>query len=241
MARPNRLILPDVPVHIIQRGHNRAPCFFSTRDFESYRDVLLETSQRYHCAIHAYVLMTNHVHLLVTAVDPIVASRMMQAIGLRYVQRVNLHQQRKGTLWEGRFKSSVIHSERYFLTCSRYIELNPVRAGMVEHAGDYRWSSYRHNAHGEHDPLVTSYSLYDALASTPQLRRTAYRELFRQAIEPQSLESIRKAGNRGAVLGDVLFAERLEASVRRRVVRLTHGGDRKSSIFKTIGQFTFGG
>src|SRR5690349_18789844 len=142
MPRPNRVILPGVPTHVIQRGHNRATCFFTQRDFAEYREVLLEASQRARCAIHAYVFMTNHVHLLMSSADSLGTSKMMQTIGRRYVRSVNIRRRRTGTLWEGRFKSSTIDSETYFLTCSRYIELNPVRARMVEDVDEYRWSSY---------------------------------------------------------------------------------------------------
>jgi putative transposase len=234
MPRPNRIILPGVPTHVIQRGHNRSTCFFSQRDFAEYREVLRETSQRCRCAIHAYVLMTNHVHLLVSTLDSLGVSRMMQMIGRRYVRAVNIRRRRTGTLWEGRFKSSIIDSERYFLTCSRYIELNPVRARMVDDVGTYQWSSYRHNAYGEHDSLVTSFSLYDALGASPQVRRKAYRALFRQAIEPESLDGIRSAVKRGAALGDSNFVQRLEKSAKRRVARFPHGGDRRSPIFELI-------
>lgn len=234
MARPNRVILPGVPVHIIQRGHNRARCFYSTRDFEEYRQVLVEASQRFRCAIHAYVLMTNHVHLLVSGIDAAGPSRMMQMVGRRYVQSVNLRRRRTGTLWEGRFRSSVINSERYFLTCSRYIELNPVRAGIVDRVDQYRWSSYRHNAQGEPDELISPHSLYDALGRSSQLRREAYQALFAHRIDRESLDHIREAGKRGTVLGDANFVERLEALTRCRVARFPHGGDRKSSIFNSI-------
>ena len=232
MPRPTRVILPGVPTHIIQRGHNRARCFFSDGDFEEYREILLEMSQRYQCSVHAYVLMTNHVHLLASALNSSGMSQMMQTIGGRYVRSVNLRQRRTGTLWEGRFRSSTIDSERYFLTCSRYIELNPVRARMVGDVHEYPWSSYRHNAYGENDAIVTSYSLYDALGVTPQLRRRAYRELFRQAIEPEFLDSIRDAAQRGAALGDAAFVQRMEMSARRPIARFAHGGDRRSPIHR---------
>ena len=237
MPRPNRVILPGVPTHVIQRGHNRTTCFFSHRDFAEYREVLHETSERFRCTIHAYVLMTNHVHLLVSAFESSGISRMIQTIGRRYVRPVNIRRRRTGTLWEGRFKSSTIDSERYFLTCSRYIELNPVRARMVDDVGEYRWSSYRHNAHGEPDALVTPYSLYDALGPSPQVRRKAYRELFRHVIEPASLESIRTAAKRGTALGDVDFLQHLESSARRPVARYPHGGDRRSPIFRLLATF----
>jgi putative transposase len=179
--------------------------------------------------------MTNHVHLLISAEDSTGISRMMQTLGRRYVGSVNFRRRRTGTLWEGRFKSSVIDSERYFLTCSRYIELNPVRARMIDDVGEYRWSSYRHNARGEHDPLVTPYVLYDALGVSPQLRRKAYRELFRRSIEPTALDHIRDAAKRGAALGDTYFVERLEVATKRRVARFARGGDRRSTIFQLIG------
>ena len=235
MTRPPRVILPGVPTHVIQRGHNRAPCFFSHRDFDEYRRILHETSERFRCAIHAYVLMTNHVHLLVSAAESTGVSRMMQTLGRRYVRSVNLRRSRTGTLWEGRFKSSVIDTEQYFLTCSRYIELNPIRAQMVDDVAAYRWSSYRHNAHGEHDPLVTPYVLYDALGGSPQLRRKAYRDLFRRSIDPAALDAIRDAGKRGTALGDAYFVERLEVKAKRRVARFARGGDRRSTIFQLIG------
>ena len=237
MPRPNRVILPGVPTHVIQRGHNRATCFFTLHDFAEYREVLLETSQRFLCAIHAYVLMTNHVHLLVSARDSLGISRMFQTIGRRYVRSVNIRRRRTGTLWEGRFKSSTIDSETYFLTCSRYIELNPVRARMVDDVGEYRWSSYRHNAYGDHDPLVTPYLLYDSLGASPQLRRKADRALFRDAIDPTSLDSIRAAAHRGTALGDSDFVQRMTATSKRAVARYPHGGDRKSSIFQLIATF----
>ena len=196
--------------------------------------MLLETSQRFQCAIHAYVLMTNHVHLLVSARDSLGPSRMMQTIGRRYVRSVNIRRRRTGTLWEGRFKSSTIDSERYFLTCSRYIELNPVRAQMVDDVGDYRWSSYRHNAHGEHDALITPYVLYEALDTSPPLRRRAYRALFRHAIEPTALDTIRHAARRGTALGDSRFVHKLETSAKRPIARYPHGGDRRSQIFRLV-------
>ena len=237
MPRPPRVILPGVPTHIVQRGHNRARCFFSHHDFEEYRQVVFETSEQFRCSVHAYVLMTNHVHLLVSAADSTGISRLMQTIGTRYVRSVNLRQGRRGTLWEGRFRSSTIDTDSYFLTCSRYIELNPVRARMVDDISAYRWSSYRHNAYGEIDPVVTPYALYDALGATPQVRRLAYRELFRHEIGPESLETIRDATRRGAALGDTAFVQRMESSAKRPIARFTHGGDRKSPIHRLVASF----
>lgn len=231
MARPRRAILPGVPVHVIQRGNNRTATFHSADDCERYRDTLHQASQRFGCAIHAYVLMTNHVHLLITPEDDLGPSRMMQSIGRQYVRYANARHQRTGTLWEGRFKSSLVDSERYYLTCSRYIELNPVRAQMVDDPDQYRWSSHRHNAHGEADALITPHALYHTLGSSPADRQAAYRALFRSPLESRTLDIIRQAANNGGVLGDAHFREGIEATLQRRVSRLAHGGDRRSAAF----------
>lgn len=231
MPRLPRIVLPGASVHVIQRGNNRTATFFTADDLERYRSTLFEACRRFRCAIHAYVLMTNHVHLLITPEDNEGPSLMMQAIGRLYVRYVNARYRRTGTLWEGRFRSSVIDSERYFFTCSRYIELNPVRAQMVDHPHRYRWSSHRHNAFGEADELITPHPLYCVLASTPVDRQAGYRALFRNAMEPQTLEQIRRATNRGAVLGDARFLDRVEATLDRRMRRLAQGGDRRSPAF----------
>lgn len=231
MPRLPRVVLPGAPVHVTQRGNNRTATFRSADDFDHYLSTLLDACRRFRCAIHAYVLMTNHVHLLITPEDNEGLSLMMQAIGRRYVRYVNARYRRTGTLWEGRFRSAVIDSERYFFTCSRYIELNPVRAQMVDHPHRYRWSSHRYNAFGEPDALIAPHPLYCALAPTPVNRQAVYRALFRNEIEPQTLEQIRRATNRGAVLGDARFLDRIEATLDRRVRRLAHGGDRRSPAF----------
>src|ERR1700729_3005315 len=163
MARRPRLDLPCLPLHVIQRGNNRLPCFFQDDDFSTYREALQQTSKAEGVAIHAYVLMTNHVHLLMTCEAQGAVSRMMQALGRRYVRYVNAMYRRTGTLWEGRFKSCLVDSECYLLTCYRYIELNPLRAAMVETPESYLWSSYHANARGAHDPLVDPHPEYLAL------------------------------------------------------------------------------
>lgn len=145
--------------------------------------------------------MTNHVHLLVTPEDSSGPSRMMQLIGRKYVRYLNTRSHRTGTLWEGRFRSSLINSERYFLACSRYIELNPVRAQMVHDADQYCWSSHRHNAFGDPDPLITPHELYWSLGTTPADRQTAYRSLFQAPVEHSTLERIRRAIHRNASVG----------------------------------------
>src|SRR3989344_2182750 len=175
MARLPRIVIPEQPLHIIQRGNNRLPCFFADEDYRFYLDSLKEASTRYGCRVHAYVLMTNHVHLLLTPESVESPSAALQSVGRRYVRYINHTYRRSGTLWEGRFKSALIDSERYLLVCSRYIELNPVRARMVEQPGDYRWSSYRHNALGQADGLLTPHYLYESLNSDTARRCAAYR------------------------------------------------------------------
>ena len=149
MPRKPRMYLPGVPCHIVQRGNNRDVCFYSEQDYQFYLECLKSACKRYRVAVHAYVLMTNHVHLLMQPEDEAGISRVMQSLGRRYVQYINHTYRRSGTLWEGRYKSSLINAEEYLLACYRYIELNPVRANMVSHPADYRWTSYRFNGQGE--------------------------------------------------------------------------------------------
>ena len=236
MPRPPRLILPGVSLHVIQRGNDRMATFHCAGDRERYREALRQASQRFGCAIHAYVLMTNHVHLLITPDDDVGPSRMMQSIGRKYVRYINGRYERTGTLWEGRFKSSLVHSERYFLTCSRYIEFNPVRAQMVADPDQYRCSSHRHNALGETDALITPHEAYDALGRSMAERQAAYRALFRAPMESETLATIRQAVNEGGVLGDDEFIDRIESMTRRRVSHLPHGGDRRSAVFHALTQ-----
>jgi len=172
--------------------------------------------------------MTNHVHLLVTASNARAPSRMMQALGGRYVRYFNDRVERSGTLWEGRFRSSLIDSERYFLACSRYIETNPVRAGIVTHPEHYRWSSYLCNAHGRDDALVTPHAVYTALGGSAAMRRKSYEALFSRPVETDDLHRIRRAIKAQTVLGSTRFRESLEAKLRRPLTRASHGGDRRS-------------
>ncbi len=232
MARLPRLVVAGQPLHLIQRGNNRAAIFFADEDYQCYRDALGEASQRFGCAIHAYVLMTNHVHLLITPADERGPARLMQAVGRRYVRYINAHYRRTGTLWEGRYKSALIDSDHYLLACSRYIELNPVRAGLVEDPAQYRWSSYRHNAGGVPDALLTPHALYQALGSPRAERQRAYHALCRTHLDAQTLAAIRRATHDGAVLGRDRFRAQIEAALQRRVRRLAHGGDRRSQAFQ---------
>ena len=236
MPRPPRLIIPGVPVHVIQRGNNRAATFSSATEFQRFRRVLIEESRQFECSIHAYVFMTNHVHLLVTPPSARAVASLMQAVGRRYVRWLNDRRNRSGTLWEGRFKSSLIDSERYLLTCSRYIELNPVRAGMVPSPSRYKWSSHHHNARGENDELVTPHAVYRDLGSSAAKQQAAYRGLFRSAIPSTALDEIRRGNANGGVVGGDAFREWVEALIDRPTVRMTHGGDRRSLAFRCDAQ-----
>jgi putative transposase len=216
MPRRPRLALPNVPLHIIQRGNNRQACFYAEEDYRFYLDWLREYTDKTGCRIHAYVLMTNHVHLLMSAERPESPGALMKALGQRYVQYVNRAYRRSGTLWEGRFRSCLTQEDGYLLACQRYIELNPVRADMVQHPAEYRWSSYRGNAQGEPDALLKPHALYQALGQDEVSRATAYRELFRYALEPGLVDEIRRATNGNYALGSPAFAAQVAAALGRR-------------------------
>jgi len=215
MPRKPRFNLPGVPQHVIQRGNNREPCFINEQDYRRYLEDLTASAEKYQCQIHAYILMTNHVHLLVSPDVEHAISQMMQALGRRYVYYVNKRYGRTGTLWEGRYKASLIDSERYLLTCMRYIELNPVRAEMVDHPGEYQWSSYHANAYGVADDLIQMHPLYQAMASSKIGRQQAYRELFRHHIDAKTIHQIRQALNHELVMGRSRFKDKIERLTQR--------------------------
>jgi putative transposase len=216
MPRRPRIKLAEVPQHIVQRGINREPCFFAEEDYHCYLHWLQKSAGDWHCAIHAYVLMTNHVHLLVTSEKPDGIAKMMQSIGRRYVQYINRSYRRTGSLWEGRFKSSLVQAEEYLLTCMRYIELNPVRANMVNDPAQYRWSSYRHNGLGQMDERITPHSLYLALGKDETERLADYRGLFRSELDDAAIADIRLALAQGQPLGSERFIESMCAAVGAR-------------------------
>ena len=218
MPRRPRVILPEVLLHVIQRGNNRQACFFADEDYRFYLEWLAEYAAKSGCLIHAYVLMTNHVHLLVSGKSASSVAGLMKALGQRYVQYVNRMYRRSGTLWEGRFRSCLIQEED-LLSCQRYIELNPVRARMVAHPADYLWSSFRANGQGEDSPVLSPHPLYMALGSDSAERLAAYRELFRYQLEPGEIDAIRQATNGNFVLGNDRFSEQVALMVGRRVVR----------------------
>jgi putative transposase len=214
---------------VIQRGNNRSPCFFADEDYRFYLLCLQKGAARYQCAIHAYVLMTNHVHLLLSPGTEDGLSLMMRYVGSRYVQYVNYVYSRTGTLWEGRFKSNLIESERYLLACYRYIESNPVRARIVESPAKYPWSSYAHHASGREDRVVHDHPMYVALGTTPHERQGTYRELFRQPVDDEELEEIRESVNGGIVLGGDRFKDAIERTLARPVQPSKGGRPRKAN------------
>ena len=223
MARRPRLCLPGIPLHLIQRGNNRHVCFASTSDFATYAGWLHEYSIKYHVQVHGWVLMTNHVHLLVTPSTLEGVPRMMRDLGQRYVRYFNFSYKRSGTLWEGRYKSSVIEAGKYLLTCLRYIELNPVRAGMVDSPADYYWSSYQANALGKSVKMYTPHPEYLALGQEKSIRQSAYRALFRQHIDVDEIALIRAATNKELVIGCERFRIEIERLSGRRVTELKRG------------------
>ncbi len=217
MPRKARFNLLGVPQHVIQRGNNREPCFFSEADYIRYLEDLQTAADKHQCHIHAYVLMTNHVHILVTPFNDVGISLMMQSLGRRYVKYINHTYHRTGTLWEGRYKASLVDSERYLLTCMQYIESNPVRASMVEHPGDYKWSSYIDNAYGRLSFNLNPHPLYLSLGNSSEQRREAYRELFSVILGKESLHEIRDSLNHELVLGRSYFKDKIEEMTKRQV------------------------
>ena len=223
MARLPRLCLPGIPQHIIQRGNNRQVCFGSEDDFSAYAHWLAEYGEKFKVSIHAWVFMTNHVHLLVTPETNDGISKLMQTLGRYYVRYFNYTYRRTGTLWEGRYKSCVVDEENYLLICHRYIELNPVRAGMVEDPGDYRWSSYQANGLGKATKYWRPHRIYRELGESIEDCACAYRELFRGHIEMLELQVIREATNQGVALGSDRFKKEIERLAGRRVSPLKRG------------------
>ena len=211
MARRPRLELPGTPLHVIQRGNNRASCFYTDGDRSLYLRCPREAARRNQCAVHAYVLMSNHVHLLVTPSAAGAVAAMMQDLGRRYVRLFNKIHDRSGTLWEGRYRSCLIDAEAYLLTCHRYIELNPVRAGSVRHPAQYPWSSCAHYALGSRDTLITRHAMFDQLAGA----MGGFMAWYQDDMDPKVLDRIRATVNQGWALGTDAFLERVQAILGR--------------------------
>jgi putative transposase len=223
MARLPRLVLPNQPHHVIQRGNDRQLIFREQDDYQRFLGWLKECARFHGVALHAYVLMPNHLHLLATPGDNEGLAQMMQKLGRLYVPWFNNKYQRYGGLFQGRFRTSLVDSERYFLACSRYIELNPVRALLVANPLDYPWSSYAHHAGTRSDALVTDHALYWALGNTPFQREAAYIDLVQQGLSNDELNTINLAVLKGQPLGSESFKAELERKTKRQILPAKRG------------------
>lgn len=229
MPRRARIVVPQVPVHLIQRGHNRRACFLNEGDFEYYLHWLDYFSAKFECQIHSYVLMDNHIHLAITPSEHDGLAHLMKSLNQRFVAYMNKSHQRSGTLWEGRFKSCLILDRDYLLTCMRYIELNPVRAGIVEHPRDYPWSSYRANAEGREDCRITPHAHYIELGSTEHERRLAYRDMVAGTTDDIATNLLRCATNANLVVGDTSTINELSKALEHRLPPGQRGRPKKRS------------
>jgi putative transposase len=223
MARLPRLTVPGYPHHIIQRGNNRQPIFASDADRRVLLALWAEYADKFQVAVHAYVLMSNHFHLLVTPTTETGLPQMMQAVGRRYVRYFNNAQGRSGTLWEGRYRSTLIETERYLLTCMAYIDLNPVRAGLVSQARDYPWSSHGHHIGLRQDKLIAPHALFWGLGNTPFAREAAYAELVQGGLRTEDQEKLTEATIKGWALGGADFLSDLKRRTERRAMRSRAG------------------
>lgn len=233
MPRLPRISPIGIPVHIIQRGNNRQVCFASENDRLSYGLWLEKYSKAYGVEIHAWVMMTNHVHLLCTPLHENAISQMMQSLGRQYVRYFNYEHHRSGTLWEGRFKSCLVQTEKYLFDLYRYIEFNPVRAGMVRNPADYQWSSYQSNGLGIECGLCTPHPLYLALSTDPMERQKTYRALLTHQLNDDILQEIRSNSNKCMAVGSKRFKEQLEDLTGRRLKAKKRGrpmGWRKAEV-----------
>jgi len=222
MARMPRFFLHGVPLHVVSRGNNRAAIFHEKEDREFYRAYLRHAARRHGVAVHAYVLMTNHVHLLATPATTASMPKVMHAANLVYARYFNDKYKRTGTIWEGRYKAAIIDSDSYLLTCMRYIELNPVRAGIVEDPARYPWSSFAANALGALDPLVTPHPLYQRLDKDAGARCRAYLACAGMQLSRDEVDRLRDSTHNGWAVGSADFCERVEA-ISRRAQRLPRG------------------
>ena len=209
MPRRARMYLPELPYHLVQRGNNREACFIEPENYRYYLELWRELSDRYGVSVHAYCLMTNHVHFLATPIEKTSISTTMKVVGSRYAQYINKKYKRTGTLWEGRHRSSLVQTEKYFLTCCRYIELNPVAANMVKRPEEYLWTSYHSNAWGDESWLVP-HEEYKKLGANSESRRRNYRALFKYSIDANDIDLIRKAAHYCQPVGDERFKTEIE-------------------------------
>lgn len=226
MARQQRFRLPGYPQHIVQRGNDRQPCFFSESDYRFFLSCLRTGSRSHRCDVHAYVLMTNHVHLLVTPKIADGISKLMQTIGRRYVKMINSRYQRTGTLWEGRYKATVVDTDEYLLACYRYIELNPVRAGLVSDPSLYTWSSFRDHVGRRTSQLIRDHEVFLSLGKDEKSRESAYMRLFEMNLDQDTVSKIREATNKSRPLGNQRFETGILTKLGRGARREMWGGSR---------------
>jgi putative transposase len=227
MARLPRLVVPNQPHHLIQHGIEGQPAFRDADDYLAFLAWLREAARQFRVAIHAYVLMPGHVHLLATPADEVGLGRMMQWIGRHYVPYFNQKYGRAGTLWQGRYKATVVDAEHYLMACSVYMETNPIRAGLAPSAEDYPWSSYRHHVGASPAPLIADHPLYWALGNTPFDREAAYKNLVEQGVSADTIVEITDATRKGWALGSDKFKEQLQKAGSRRVQPTKRGRPRK--------------
>ena len=233
MPRQPRIDLPGIPQHIVQRGNDRQPCFFADVDCVRYLQDLRDIARREYCSVHAYVLMTNHVHLLITPMASGRVARLMQSLGRGFVRYINERYRRTGTLWEGRYKSCPVMDDDYFLRCQRYIELNPLRARMVEDPVHYRWSSHSANTRPPTDPLITPHRAWLALGPDVPTRHRAWRTAVMEAIDPTGTDAIRLHLQRRHLYAPERFRKAIEAQLRRPVGPQKTGRPRRDSAALT--------
>lgn len=227
MARRPRLFVPDMPYHVVQRGNNRTPIFFSDNDYFFFLNVLAEAKNKHPCHIYGYCLMTNHFHLLIQPKERNNISLFMKLLGAKYVRYVNKNYGRTGTLWQGRFKCSLIDKELYFIACLHYIEMNPLRAGIVNSPELYHWSSYRFRAYGEKNHVLDIDPWYKSLGSGSHECQLNYRHFFDKAIPESSWNLIREMTNKGGFVGDIRFKEQIEEALCQKIIIRSPGRPRR--------------
>jgi putative transposase len=232
MARLPRFVLPDYPQHVIQRGNNAQRILFDEADYWFLWERLRAGMDKFACDIHAYVLMPNHFHLLITPHSENGLGKLMQYVGRYYVQYFNQRYERTGTLWDGRYRATLLDPKGYFTSCARYVEENPVRAGLVTTASAYDWSSYGAHGTGRDDALVSPHHEYLALGRSARARQEAWRGLFAEPMDQRLLDRIRTSTNKAWVLGDGDFCTEIEAKLNRRATPRARGGDRRSAAYR---------
>jgi putative transposase len=232
MARLPRIVISNQPLHIMHRGNNRQDIFESEEDMIRIKEDIHYALEKSGCQLHAYVVMTNHLHLLITPESKEQLATFMQAMANKYARYFNAKHQRTGTIWEGRYKSCLVDSEHYLFTLYKYIEMNPIKAHMVESLNDYPWSSYAHHALGKADKLISEHHLYQALGENSVARCDAYKALFDGLDITKQNEPITQATIRGEVYGSDAFHRQIEKVALRPTKLVAHGGDRKSETYR---------